>query len=105
MTNDPPLSFIHENGIARAIDVLAEPGQVVEIRALVDNATHSGYFTDYAACARFAEAIDADPSVHGIYVTLNVVNPALLARRANRIKMHLSRSDATTGDADITRRR
>ena len=43
--------------------------------------------------------------MYGIYVTLNEVNPALLARRANRIKMHLSRSDATTGDADITRRR
>jgi len=105
MTNDPSPSFIPDNGIAQAIDVLAEPGQVVEIRALADNATHSGYFTDHAACARFAEAIDADPCVHGMYVTLNVVNPALLARRANRIKMHLSRSDATTGDADIIRRR
>ena len=105
MTNDPSITFIPVNGITQAISILAEPGQVVELRALADNAIHSGYFSDYAACARFAEVLDTDPSVHGCYVTLNVVNPALLARRANRIKMHLTRSDATTSDADIIRRR
>ena len=103
MTPSPVV--ISANGIARAISILAEPGQVVELRALADTAIHSGYFNDYAACARFAEVLDCDPSVHGCYVTLNVVNPALLARRANRIKMHLSRSDTTTSDADIIRRR
>jgi P4 family phage/plasmid primase-like protien len=105
MTNDPSPTFIPVNGIARAISILAEPGQVVELRALADNAIHSGYFSDYSACARFAEVLDTDTSVHGCYVTLNMVNPALLARRANRIKMHLFRSDATTSDADIIRRR
>ena len=44
-------------------------------------------------------------SVHGIYVTLNEVNPALLSRRANRIKMRLGKKDSTTSDADILRRR
>jgi P4 family phage/plasmid primase-like protien len=88
-----------------ALAVLFDQGQVIEVRALADSCTHSGYFTDTAALARCAEALDTDPAVHGIYVTLNDVNPALLARRVNRIKMHLSRSDATTGDADITRRR
>ncbi|MBP7144433.1 MAG: hypothetical protein KBA44_04410, partial [Methanoculleus sp.] len=78
---------------------------VVEVRALADGVTHSGYFDDYESLARAAEALDADPSVAGIYVTLNAVNPALLARRANRIKLRLSRKDATTADADITRRR
>ena len=91
--------------IASALDLLFDPGRVIEVRALADNCTHSGYFTDTTALARCAEALDTDPAVHGIYVTLNEVNPALLARRANRIKMHLSRSDTTTGDADITRRR
>ena len=89
--------------ILRTVDLLA--GGVVEVRALADGATHSGYFDDYDALARAAEALDADPSVTGIYVTLNAVNPALLARRANRIKLRLSRKDATTADADITRRR
>ncbi len=91
--------------IEQVLNVLAVPGQVIEVRALADTCTHSGYFTDTTALARYAEALDTDPAVRGIYVTLNEVNPALLARRANRIKMHLSRSDATTSDADITRRR
>ncbi|WP_298669284.1 hypothetical protein [uncultured Methanofollis sp.] len=80
-------------------------GGVVEVRALGDYATHSGYFDDFAKLADAAEALDTDPEVRGIYVTLNAVDPALLARRANRVKMRLSRSDATTSDADILRRR
>jgi len=87
------------------VNVLAPDGGVVEVRALADGVTHSGYFDDYEALARAVEALDADPSVAGIYVTLNSVNPALLARRANRIKLRLSRKDATTADADIIRRR
>ncbi len=97
-----PLSPVNE--MERAIAVLAEPEQVIEVRMLAENGTHSGYFTDAAVLARQAEALDADTAVHGIYVTLNAVNPALVARRANRIKLHLSRADATTADADITRR-
>ena len=91
--------------IRTAVKILATPGSVVEVRALADGVTHSGYFDDYEALGRTVEALDADPSVAGIYVTLNTVNPALLARRANRIKMRLSRKDATTADADILRRR
>ena len=90
--------------IAAALAALFSGG-VVEVRALADYATHSGYFDDFAKCAAAAEALDADPEVRGIYVTLNEVDPALLARRANRVKMRLSRSDATTSDADILRRR
>ena len=89
--------------ILRTVDLLA--GGVVEVRALADGVTHSGYFDDYERLARAVGALDADPSVAGIYVTLNTPNPALLARRANRIKMRLSRKDATTADADILRRR
>ena len=89
---------------AQALAVLFSGG-VVEVRALADYATHSGYFDDFAKLADAAEALDTDPEVRGIYVTLNAVDPALLARRANRVKMRLSRSDATTSDADIVRRR
>ncbi len=91
------------SSILRAVEILA--GGVVEVRALADGVTHSGYFDDYARLAQAAEALDADPSIAGIYVTLNAVNPALLARRVNRIKMRLSRKDATTADTDIIRRR
>ncbi|MCK9306872.1 MAG: hypothetical protein M0P17_05030, partial [Methanoculleus sp.] len=89
--------------IRRVIELLADG--VIEVRALADGATHSGYFDDHTLLAGQVEALDADPTVAGIYVTLNAVNPALLARRANRIKMRLGRKDATTADADILRRR
>jgi hypothetical protein len=91
--------------IRRAVALLAPDGGVVEVRALADGVTHSGYFDDHDLLAEQVEALDADPAVAGIYVPLNAVNPALLARRANRIKMRLSRKDATTADADILRRR
>ena len=77
--------------IHRAIGLIAPGGGVVEVRALADGVTHSGYCDDYDGLTRAVEALDADPSVAGIYVTLNAVNPALLARRANRIKIRLSR--------------
>ncbi len=95
----------YTGNVASVVGLLAGPGQVVEIRALAENATHSGYFSDYAALAQYAGALDADPAVHGIYVTLNRVNPSLLSRRANRIKMRLARTDSTTSDAEIIRRR
>ena len=94
------------DGLLRdAVSLLTGPGQVVEVRALTDQFTHSGYFSDPAALVRVVEPLDADSSVHGIYVTLNEVNPALLSRRANRIKMRLGKKDSTTSDADILRRR
>jgi hypothetical protein len=94
------------DGLLRdAVSLLISPGKVTEVRALTDQFTHSGYFSDPDALVRAVEPLDTDTSVLGIYVTLNEVNPALLARRANRIKMRLSRKDATTGDMDILRRR
>ncbi len=98
-----PVTPFHD--IVSVVLLLAGPGQVVEARVLAGNAVHSGYFTDYAALDRACEALDCDPSVHGIYVTLNTVNPSLLSRRANRIQQRLSRTDATTSDGDIIRRR
>jgi hypothetical protein len=93
------------DGLLRdAVARIAGPGQVVEVRALTDQNTHSGYFNDLDALARSVEPLDADNSVHGIYVTLNEVNPALLSRRANRIKTRLGKKDSTTSDADILHR-
>ena len=94
------------DGLLRdAVSLLVPPGKVVEVRALADQYTHSGYFSNPEALIRAVEPLDTDTSVLGIYVSLNEVNPALLARRANRIKIRLSRHDATTGDADIRKRR
>ena len=91
--------------IRTALFRLFSEGDVVELRALGDGGVHSGYFSDFDILADRAGVLDAFHDVTGVYVTLNRVDPALLSRRANRMKHRLSRSDATTADADIIRRR
>jgi len=90
--------------VSRALSLLFEPGQVVEVRAITEEGMASGYFDDPAALVAAVEPLDATGTA-GIYVTLNEVDPALLSRRANRVKMRLSKKDATTADSDIVRRR
>lgn len=89
--------------IRAALDVLVEPGQVVELRIpKVDGKkrTDAGYFTDLDICAGIAARYDGRGD--GTYITLNQINPALLARAANRVKDY---SDLTTADGDVMRRR
>lgn len=86
--------------IHKALSVMATPGQVLEVRMVnIDGRkgrVDSGYFDNFEQLAR------AIPSytrrAEGIYITLNPVNPALLARAANRIKPW---SNLTTTDTDI----
>ncbi|MBT8508706.1 hypothetical protein AZH53_09845 [Methanomicrobiaceae archaeon CYW5] len=91
--------------IARAARLLFPAGAVVELRALGPGGVHSGYFDDPAVLTDRAAAIATLNDVSGVYCTLNEVNPALLSRRANRVVMRVGRSDPTTADADIVRRR
>ena len=91
--------------IRRAVELLTRgSGGVVEVRAIGNGAVHSGYFNDIDALAAAVEVMETVPDVNGIYITLNTINPALLARRANRIK-RTGGKDATTADGDIIRRR
>jgi hypothetical protein len=87
--------------IARTLGVLFQAGDTVELRIpkTEREGTVSGYFTDHAALAKALAARNGDP---GVYVTLNPVIPALLARCSNRIR---SRARTTTSDKDIARRR
>ncbi|MDE4907303.1 hypothetical protein L0665_01535 [Methanogenium marinum] len=94
-----------EEEIRDTLSLLFSDGDVVELRGLGDGGVHSGYFSDFDVLSLRAKAMDAFRDVSGVYVTLNEVNPALLSRRANRMKQRLSRQDATTADADIVRRR
>jgi hypothetical protein len=91
--------------VQRALATLFPDGGVVELRALTDHSVHSGYFDNPGTLAEKAENLDTLQDVAGIYVTLNEVDPALLSRRANRVKMHLGRKDPSTSDADVLRRR
>jgi hypothetical protein len=95
--------------ILRALELLAEPGQVVELRLLEVQSkgqrfplTMSGYFDDLKPLADCACKYGS--TAKGVYVTLNPVNPALLARAFNRLRT-AGRSDSLTGDIDITKRR
>ena len=87
--------------------LMAEDG-VAELRALGVSRngfraphTEAGYFNDPAALAQAAVNIEG---AKGIYITLNPVTPALLARSHNRIKA-LGKGDPTTSDNDIAGRR
>jgi len=95
------------NEILKACQALFAPGQVAELRAL-DAVTKewrrphtvSGYFDDWEKLATAATGIQA----RGIYVTLNPMHPALLARANNRLR-DMQAGDASTSDNDISARR
>lgn len=90
--------------LRKALGILFEDGQVIEVRALGKFATYSGYFKDTERLIRDIEVLDTDPSLEGIYIVLNSIDPSLFARRANRVTK-LGRNEATTGDSNILRRR
>ena len=73
-----------------------EPRQVVELRAFKGRETVSGYFDDREALAQAAASLDGQG--YAVYVTLNEVDPALLARAANRARKVYK--EPTTSDSD-----
>lgn len=87
--------------IKRAIRVLFEPGQVVELRVPnTKKGTVSGYFQDMEKLASAAAQLSG--RVPGVYVTLNPVDPSLLARAKDRVQLYAKH---TTSDRDVLRRR
>jgi hypothetical protein len=90
--------------IRRALRALHESGEVFELRALGGKLRRplSGYFNDQDKAARAAlECVRRGAG--GVYVTLNPVNRALLARASN--KLIEAQRNASTADKDIARRR
>jgi hypothetical protein len=86
----------------RAVEILSEPGAVVELRALKQRggAVAGGYFDNLDALAK--EAVKLDEQGYTAYVTLNPVKPAVLARASNRVER--GRAEKTS-DKDVVRRR
>src|SRR4051812_28199308 len=70
--------------IVRTLEVLFESGAVVELRAFRGRETISGYYDDHAILAY--EAGKLEDRGYSVYVTLNEVDPALLARASNRAR-------------------
>jgi hypothetical protein len=86
--------------IVRTLEVIFEPGAVVELRAFKGRETVSGYFEDHKALA--SEADKLEDKGYSVYVTLNEVDTALLARASNWARKIYK--EPTTSDNDIVRR-
>lgn len=91
--------------IADAVRLLC--GGVVEIRALSGRDTiDSAYYdvsTDVGLSALLRDVSAIDGKRTGIYFTLNALDPRVLHRAENRMRM--STRSETTSDKDVTRRR
>ena len=98
------MAFDRRSEILRTLHLISSPGRVVEVRIITNDGIGSGYFDDFEKLADQVCILDDNPQIRGIYITLNEISPALLARRENRIIMRLTKKDATTADHDITRR-
>jgi phage/plasmid-associated DNA primase len=94
---------IHED-IARTARLFLPPGGVVELRAVKAGRykTISGCFDSVEALAAEAARVDRLTDVPAVYVTLNPINPALLARSENKAKPY---AEYTASDTDVTARR
>ena len=86
--------------------MLWHPGDVREIRVIGPRGhgkqIDSGYFDSPEAAAKAAVQSDWQTKPNGLYVTLNPVREALLARAANRVAEW---AKATTLDRHVTQRR
>jgi len=88
--------------IRRAVQLIVEPGRVVELRSPnTRRATISGCFDNPARLVEAAAELSGQAGVGGVYTTLNPVRPDLLARAANHVNDYAKN---TTTDADIVAR-
>jgi len=88
--------------VVAALSVLHQSSGPFEIRAPnTKKGVQSGYFDDIEAAYKAIIPLDGE-EVPGIFVTLNAINPDLLARADNKIKPYAKN---TTADGDVTRRR
>jgi hypothetical protein len=96
---EPPFSA---SDLWDALHLFMPPGSTAEIRALgaEDGGTCSGYFDDRQAA--FQAASELSGKCEGIYITLNPVEPTLLARSNNRIRKYARYSSS---DENIALRR
>ena len=97
------------NEITHALRLWFQAGDVFEVRVLDAVSAdyrrehiESGYF-DYEHISAVPKALKRLLSFRGVYVTVNPVNPDLLARAVNRLRP--AGRNPTTADTDIVRRR
>jgi hypothetical protein len=105
MMNAPfPVPQANQSEILNTLATLFQPDDVVEIRSFTKGRkrTDAGYFDGEHRQALAEDAVRLNKTGAAVYVTLNPIDPQLLARYCNRVQMGAS---ATTTDAQVTRRR
>lgn len=101
-----PKPLYQSSAVIDAVRLLIDAGNVTELRILEAKTkqdswhhTASGYFDDPD---QLADALQGVTSAKGIYIIPNVVDPALLARAANRLRR--TPKGESTQDINIVRR-
>jgi hypothetical protein len=87
--------------LARTVETLFSPSDVVELRTFKDGATFSGYFDDHQQLVK--AAAKHDERGHDVYITLNKLPEEIAYRRYNRVERMKGR-DASTSDKDVEQR-
>jgi hypothetical protein len=101
MSGDAPKADTDE--IRRAAGLLCVPGAVYELRALgTSKGTISAYYNYLDRLASAAAACSDRRKAEGVYLTLNPVKDALLARASNHLREYVKH---TSADVDIITRR
>src|SRR5215204_6559331 len=98
MTEQTTTEARHTEELARTLETLFNPGDVVELRTFKDGATYSGYFDDHDALIK--QAAKRDELGHDVYITLNKLPPEIAYRRYNRIDRIMGRQPSTS-DNDV----
>lgn len=89
-------------------NIFIQPGEVVEVRIpsasgklftndFIRNRTVSGYFDEHKAFRKWVQEADKNLQHNGIYFSLQVIDPRLIARSFNRLKA----TQLTTSDNNV----
>ena len=94
------------NEMKRAMSLLYQPGDVVELRAIDQNGyIAAGYFDDFKKLAMTAFALSESGKMTAIYTVPNPVKKELLARAANHLYPDKKKDKKLTQDPDVLKRR
>src|SRR5215212_644645 len=89
--------------LARTVETLFEPGDVVELRMFKDGAISLGFFDDHEKLIELAEKYDEKG--YEVYVTLNRLKPELLLRKGRSNKAARAGKGDGASDGDVAWRR
>ena len=104
MTTMNPKTDLDE--IKRALALIYQPGDVVELRAFDKKGfSHPGYYDNFTKLADEAARLSNRPDMTGVYIIPNLIHKSLLNRAANHLYSDRKKEKKTTADANILKRR